>query len=99
MKVIYSTDNEVILEIDLDIDWADYQKNIDFFVLFIACKIKIKPFIIPVPFCLLSGHRYPICDLASSGNQMVSSDEQGNIIIWSLSGSSFKQTHSINGSG
>lgn len=47
----------------------------------------------------LSGHRYPICDLASSGNQMVSSDEQGNIIIWSLSGSSFKQTHSINGSG
>lgn len=47
----------------------------------------------------LVGHRYPICDLASSGNQMVSSDEQGNIIIWSLSGSSFKQTHSINGSG
>lgn len=33
MKVIYSTDNEVILEIDLDIDWADYQKNIDFFFL------------------------------------------------------------------
>lgn len=94
MKVIYSTDNEVILKIDLDIDWADYQKNIDFFI---RCEIKIKPFIIP--FCLLSGHRYPICDLASSGNQMVSSDEQGNIIIWSLSGSSFKQTHSINGSG
>lgn len=97
MKVIYSTDNEVILEIDLYIDRADYQKNFDFYFLFIACKIKIKPFIIP--FCLLSGHRYPICDLASSGNQMVSSDEQGNIIIWSLSGSSFKQTHSINGSG
>lgn len=33
MKVIYSTDNEVILEIDLDIDWANYQKNIDFFFL------------------------------------------------------------------
>ncbi|KAK3095245.1 hypothetical protein FSP39_012089 [Pinctada imbricata] len=47
----------------------------------------------------LIGHKYPICDLASDGDTMISCDEQGTIIIWSLQANQFRQTNTITGSG
>ena len=45
------------------------------------------------------GHNSPICDLAAEDKMMVSSDNDGNILVWSFSGSDAKQGASIAGSG
>ncbi|XP_060073028.1 WD repeat-containing protein 54-like [Ylistrum balloti] len=48
----------------------------------------------------LTGHKQPICDIASEGNTMVSSDEQGSIIVWSLQDeTSIRQREVIKGNG
>lgn len=48
----------------------------------------------------LVGHKHPICDLTSSSNKLISSDEQGNIFIWTVQPSgSLKQTEFITGKG
>ncbi|CAC5422554.1 WD repeat-containing protein 54 [Mytilus coruscus] len=48
----------------------------------------------------LVGHKHPICDLTSGPNKLISSDEQGNIFIWSLQpNGSLKQTGSVMGKG
>ncbi|XP_050396468.1 WD repeat-containing protein 54 [Patella vulgata] len=40
-----------------------------------------------------------ICDLASEKNILVSSDDQGNIVVWKFLGQQFQQSHKIAGSG
>ncbi|OWF43963.1 WD repeat-containing protein 54-like [Mizuhopecten yessoensis] len=47
----------------------------------------------------LTGHKYPVCDLASERNTLISSDEQGSIILWSLNDTSIRQRQFIQGSG
>jgi len=47
----------------------------------------------------LTGHKHPVCDLASEGNTLVSSDEQGNIIVWSQTDAGIRQREFLTGSG
>ncbi|XP_033756341.1 LOW QUALITY PROTEIN: WD repeat-containing protein 54-like [Pecten maximus] len=47
----------------------------------------------------LTGHKQPICDLASEDNTLVSCDEQGTIIVWSLRDTSIRQREIIKGTG
>lgn len=45
------------------------------------------------------GHTSSVCDLASEGDILVSSDDEGNIIIWKVFGTSVQQTMKIPGNG
>ena len=47
---------------------------------------------------LVPGHSAAICDLESSKNHMVSSDDLGNIILWQA-GDTFRQAMKIQGLG
>ncbi|KAK3590023.1 hypothetical protein CHS0354_041048 [Potamilus streckersoni] len=47
----------------------------------------------------LKGHKSAICDLTSDHNNLYSSDDEGNIIMWTLQGSQIQQTGKIPGSG
>ncbi|KAL3863915.1 hypothetical protein ACJMK2_005636 [Sinanodonta woodiana] len=47
----------------------------------------------------LKGHKSAICDLTSDKNNLYSSDDEGNIIMWTLQGSQIQQTGNIPGSG
>ena len=46
----------------------------------------------------LGSHKVAICDLEAQGSRMVSSDEEGNIILWQ-SGGHFTEVIKIDGKG
>lgn len=48
---------------------------------------------------VLKVHKCAICDLASEGDNLVSSDEEGNILMWKVGGTSLQQTGKIPGTG
>ena len=45
----------------------------------------------------VSGHNAAICSLASDGDQMVSTDDDGNICVWQVAGDSFREISRIPG--
>ncbi|XP_052770600.1 WD repeat-containing protein 54-like [Mya arenaria] len=47
----------------------------------------------------LQGHNVAVCDLVGDGDSLVSSDEDGNIVIWKCQGSSLSQSGKIDGKG
>ena len=44
-------------------------------------------------------HKCAICELASEGDSLVSSDEDGNIYMWKVAGNSLQQAGKITGLG
>ncbi|WAR22423.1 WDR54-like protein [Mya arenaria] len=48
---------------------------------------------------LCIGHNVAVCDLVGDGDSLVSSDEDGNIVIWKCQGSSLSQSGKIDGKG
>ncbi|XP_064631484.1 WD repeat-containing protein 54-like [Lineus longissimus] len=47
----------------------------------------------------LKGHKYPICDITSHNDNLVSSDDQGNIRVWQARADKFSTRAQISGSG
>ncbi|XP_041370072.1 WD repeat-containing protein 54-like [Gigantopelta aegis] len=47
----------------------------------------------------LKGHTCPINDLASEGDNLVSCDDQGNIIVWKSKGAQIQKKNKISGAG
>lgn len=47
----------------------------------------------------LTGHKTPVCDIASDKDRLVSSDEEGTIAVWKCSKEKLQQVVKIKGSG